>query len=415
MKSMLRTALDVLASRLIVPLVMGIFLLVYIGIAFITEDALIALMELTRRNALLIFLLALLPISSIARIITATHVFLRRRRASVGEITDVDPGLFNESVELNDAGSFDEVSAALCALGYKTRHAGDYLAAWRGVSLFPAHLLLRIATCCIFVGIFTSFVTRTSYREPVVEGTPIPGPLRNGGVVERIRLEKSAGPILSKHLIMEVAPSGQRDARAAYGIYPPGVCQGSFVYPRYLGVALFVKLSVSDLQGGFEKHAILNLYPAGKEASVEIPGSAYRLVLSLAEPDDGSDPYVTGRMIFNVKLLKGSNIVFSGNIPGGGELAKDGYRIALPDFRRMVITDFIQDYGVYLVWLASILYFVAILYWLPIRLFFPRREILLVRRDARLLQAFSRAEGKELTHGGVFNNVLDLLDFTKAE
>jgi hypothetical protein len=367
-------------------------------------------MELTRRNPLLIFLLALLPLNSLGRIVTETRRFIQKRRALNGDMADISPGLFSESVELAVSSTFTELRETLGVQGYKTRHTDQFLGAWRGIIVFPARLLFLTGTFCLFVGIFISLTTRASYREPIVEGVPIPAPLRNGGIVERIRLEKSTGRILSKDLIMEVAPSGQGDARAVFGIYPPGLYQGSFVYPRYLGVALFVKFSAPDLRVGFEKHAILNLYPPGKEASVEIPDSPYRLVLSLAGPGDGSDPFMTGRMDFMFKLLKDKDVLFSGKVPGGGEFTREGYHIAFPDFRRMVITDFIQDYGVYFIWAAIALFCASVLYWLPVRLFFPRREMLFIRQGPDMVLACSHAEGKDRGHAGVFHEALDMIN-----
>jgi len=209
---------------------------------------------------------------------------------------------------------------------------------------------------------------------------------------------------------MEVAPSDRGDARASCIIYPPTRYQGSFVYPRFLGVALLVQFSAPGLSPAFENHAILNIYPAGKEATVEIPDSPYRLIVSLADPGDGSDPFVTGRMVFVFKLLKDKKVISSGTVPGGGTFARDGYQLAFPDFRRMVVTDFIQDYGVLFIWTAGILLCAALLSWLPVRLFFPRREMLFARVATDMVRACSRAEGRERRHGEVFNKTLDQLN-----
>jgi hypothetical protein len=405
----MRSAGTVLSSRATIPAVIGIFLLVYIGIAFFTEDALIMLMELTRRNLILVSLLALLPLNVVGRIVTEARAYLQRRRAVSGDGGDVSGSLFSDSVEVTVPPSFPGLQEALGSLGYKTSQTEQLLFAWKGSTIFPARLLFLLGMFCLFTGIFISLTTRTSYREPVVEGVPFPAPLRNGGVVERIRLEKSSGKILSQQLKMDVAPSAQGDARSSFGIYPPGLYQGAFVYPRYLGVALFVRFSAPDLQGGFEKHAVLDIYPAGKEAAVEIPESPYRIMLSLVEPGDGTDPFVTGRMDFMFKLVKGKDVLYTGNVPGGGEFIRDGYRVAFPDFRRMVITDFIQDYGVYCIWIAAALFCISLLFWLPVRWLLPRREMLFVVNGTDGLRAYSRAEGQERVHNGAFSKSLDML------
>jgi hypothetical protein len=414
MKRLLRPVGALLTSRITSPVVIGIFLLVYIWIAFFTEDALIAQMELTRRSVVLVALLALLPLNIAGRIVMETRGFLHRRRAFSGNVADFAPKLFDETVELAASPAFAGLQDKLAALGYRTRQTEHTVSAWRGVSIFPARQLFLFGLFCLFTGILISLVTRTSYRVPVVEGELFPAPSGNGGMVERIRLEKSTGRILSKELIMEVAPSGQGDARTSCGIYPPTRYQGSFVYPRFLGVALFVQLSAPDLRSGFEKHAILNLYPAGKEAPLEIPDSPYRLTLSMADPGDGSDPFVTGRMVFSFKLLKDNKVLFGGNVPGGETFVRDGYRLAFPDFRRMVLTDFIQDYGVQYIWSAAILVGASLLFWLPVRLFLPRREMLFISQGTDMILGCSRAEGNERRHGGVFNEALDLLEAGKT-
>jgi len=410
MKRLLRPVEALLTSRVTSPVVIGIFLLVYIGVAFFTEDALLAQMELTRRSVVLVALLALLPLNIAGRIVIETRRFLQMRRAISGKVAEREPELFDETIELAALPAFDTLQGRLKALGYRTRQTEHAFRAWQGISIFPARLLFLTAVFCIFAGILISLVTRTSYRGPVIEGVALPAPSGNGGIVERIRLEKSTGRILSKELILDVAPSGHGDARTSCGIYPPTRYQGSFVYPRFLGVALLVRLSAPDLPSVYENHAILNIYPAGKEAPLEIPDSPYRLMLSMADPGDGSDPFVTGRMIFTFKLLKDKEVLFTGNVPGGGTFTRDGYQLEFPDFRRMVLTDFIQDYGVLFIWTAAFLFGASVVFWLPVRLFLPRREILFIRQGADTIQAFSRAEGRERRHAGIFNEMLDLID-----
>jgi hypothetical protein len=80
----------------------------------------------------------------------------------------------------------------------------------------------------------------------------------------------------------------------------------------------------------------------------------------------------------------------------------------------MVITDFVSDYGVFLIWAASILLAIALSVWLPLRLLFPRREMLF-RSEADIVRAFSRAEGGERKHAGAFHEALDLLEMKKSE
>jgi hypothetical protein len=246
----------------------------------------------------------------------------------------------------------------------------------------------------------------------VIEGEPMPMPEGSGGMVERITLANSSGSILLRTLAMEVAPSSSGYGKRTFGIYPPSLYGGAFVYPRYLGLALQLRFSAPDLPAGYVKQCILNCYPPGKEASEEIPGSSYRIVFSIPEPDAGSDRYIsymTGNLTLQFKLLKGKEVLFSGSAPGGGEFVRDGYRVALPDIRRMVVTDYIGDYGVLFIWAAALLFLIAGAFWLPIRIFFPRREFWITNKSG-VTKVCSHAEGGARKHAGVFHELLDLID-----
>jgi hypothetical protein len=136
--------------------------------------------------------------------------------------------------------------------------------------------------------------------------------------------------------------------------------------------------------------------------------------LSMAQPVDGSDPFITGHVTFLFKLLKGKDELFAGSAPVGGEFVRDGYRLAFPDCRRMVLTDFIRDYGVMLVWTAAALFLLSGCIWLPVRVLAPRREMRLMYAGD-VLQASSRAEGARRKHGGVFHEALDYLESGRSK
>jgi hypothetical protein len=435
-KRLLSAIWIILSSRATSPVVIGFFLLLYIGIAFATDDALTALMETTNKSMVLTFVLALLPLNFAIRIAVETDRYLKRRRAFAGRLAEIPSGLFDETVTLPlvsplleqsprpgahfpDAEgtvmalpSFAEVEDRLGAMGYRTSGTERRLAASRGISLFPARILFLAGTFCLFAGILVSLTTRTTRRLYVVEGEPLPQGIGGGGLVERINLGASPGPILARVLTMEVQLADSGEGRRSFGLYPPALFRGFFVYPRYLGIAPLVRFSAPDLPGGFETHGILHIYPPGREDRLEITGSPYSVVAGMADPGDGSDPYVSGRINFLFKLVKEKEVVLTGSVPAGGEFVRAGYRLAIPDSRRMVITDFIRDYGVLLVWSASILLLLAWCIWLPVRLLSPRREILYLL-DPDMIRAFSRAEGKERRHGGIFHETLDLLEARK--
>lgn len=435
MKRLLQTLLATGSSRAMPPVVIGLFFLIYIGIAFFTDETLITLMTFTRTSIFLAALLALIPLNSLLRLLKESGRHLKICRVLQGKNADAMAELFDETVTLPmpttlefrsplpeaeavpASHPFAELEVRLAAEGYKTRRSENALAAWRGASIFPARILFLAGTLCLFAGILISTTTRSSQRQMVIEGEHLPSPDGTGGVVERIILANSSGSILSRNLTMEIAPSNSGKGKRSFGLYPPALYGGSFVYPRYLGLAVVLRFSAPDMPVAYETHSVLNCYPPGKEDSVVIPGSPYKIVFSIPQPDSGVDRYIsymTGSFTFRFKLLKGKDLLFEGSTPGNAEFVRDGYRLALPDIRRMVVTDYIADYGVLMIWIAALLFTAAACLWLPIRAFIPRREMLF-RYEPDAIKACSRAEGGGRRHAGVFHEALDLVAAERSE
>jgi hypothetical protein len=400
------------ASRAVTPLVIGFFFLLYLVIAFFTDETLITLMAFTSRGGILAIILALIPVNIALRMVVETEGFLKLRRSMARRGAGEPSELFDETVELAASPIFSELERRIATLGYRTRCTGESLSAWRGISLFPSRLLLLAGMFCLFAGILISTTTKTVQRQMVVEGKPLPTPTGPTGMVERVALAPSSGSILSRTLTMEVASPDPGNGRRTFGLYPPSLHDGYFVYPRYLGLAAGLRFFAPDLPAGYESNSILNCYPPGKEDDKAIPGSPYRIVFSIPEPDPGNDRYVSymsGNVTFRFKLLKGEQVLFTGSIPAGGEFARDGYRLALPDVRRLVVTDFIGDYGVLFIWGAGLFVLAAGTLWLPIRFILPRRELLFVF-ESGITKAYSRSEGGARKHSGIFHDALDYID-----
>jgi hypothetical protein len=411
MKRLFSAALTAVSSRAVPPLVIGIFFILYIGIAFFTDETLITLMAFTGRSFILALLLALIPLNYLFRILRETVSYFKIRRVMTGTAAAVVPELFDETVDLPGAAPLAELQGRLAAMGYTTRVTAHRLTAWRGISIFPVRVLFLAGAFCLFTGILISTTTRTTQRQMVVEGEPFPTPRGTGGTVERITLAQASGLVLSRTLTIDVAPSQSGQGKRSFGLYPPALHGGAFVYPRYLGLALYLRFTAPDLPGGYESHSTLNCYPPGKEDSVAVPGSPYKIVFSIPEPDAGSDRYLSytsDRKILRFKVLKGEELLFTGSAPGGGEYAQNGYRLALPDIRRLVVTDFISDYGVLFIWATALLFSAAGIAWLPLRLFFPRREMVFSCENT-VTKACSRTEGGTRRHAGVFHEALDLI------
>lgn len=416
MKRLFRALLAAGSSRMLPPVVIGFFFILYIGIAFLTDETLITLMAFTSKSLILAAILALIPLSGVFRSVREMIGFLKKRRAMSGKMAENMTELFDETVEVSGTAAVPELEKRLAAVGYTTRRSEQALAAWKGVSSFPARLLFLAGTVCLFTGILITTTSRSSVRQMVVEGDLFPAPDGSVGTVERIILENSGGPILRRDLTMEVALPGGA-GKKVFGLYPPSRFGGSFVYPRYLGLAAYLRFTAPDLPAGYESRNFLNVFPPGKEENVVIPGSPYRVVFSIPEPDSGSErygAYMSGNITFRFKLLKDKDVLMTGTVPAGGEFARDGFRLALPVVRRLVVTDFIKDNGVLFIWWAGMFFCVAAVLWLPIRAFVPRREMLF-RFDRDRTVAGSSAEGGTRKHAGVFHEMLDKIDAKKGE
>ena len=399
-------------SPAVTPVVIGLFFILYIVVAFFTDETLIALMELTRKSIILTTLLALIPLGCLCRMVQDIRRYLTLRRCRGGDVAAVATELFDETVELSPQSGFSALEGRLQALGYRTGQQSGVLSAWRGVSLLPAQLLFTAALGCFFIGVILTTTLRSSDRRMVIEGELMPTPGGGGGIVERISLFPSTGAILAKELIMEVGGASAGRRKELFGLYPPSLHGGAFVYPRYIGISLHVRFFSPEIQSGYENHYTLNTFPPGKEDSAVIPGTPYRVIFSIPQVESGTDRYIaymTGKFPLQFKLLKGSEAIFTGSADVGSNFTKEGYRLELLDARRLVVTDFIRDYGVFFIWAAGILLIAGGCVWVPIRLLFPRQEMVLLVKTGQF-RASSRAEGRSRAHAELFHETLDFAE-----
>ena len=408
MRRSLARLLLLFASRAVTPLAMLFFLLLYIGIAFFSAEPLTTLISITRDYVPVALVLALIPVNCAFRLLMELRTSVRRRAVMKGETAKSSPeDLFAETVRLSGTLPLAALKERLESFGYRIRLTGSSLAACRGISLLPARLLFLVAIGCLFTGILVSTTTRSSRKVAVIEGEPFPLSPEGHDLVERITFADRRGLFLEKTLSIEVA--GKDGKKRVFGIYLPALYHGFFVYPRYLGIAPLIRFTAPDLPAGFESYVILMIYPPGKEDSAEIPGTGYRIVFSMAKPDVGDDPFRSGRMTLLFRILQGDKPVTSGTLAMGGEFNGNGYRLSSPEFRRVVTTDLVRDHGVIPIWAGALFFSAALLFWLPVRLFFPRREILFME-TADVVYACSRAEGGRIMHDGIFLEALDFLD-----
>lgn len=413
MKRLLTSIIGMIASRIVPLVVMLFFLLLYVCIAFFSDEPLFTLILFVQKYSPLAMILALIPFNCIIRLITQCKEFLRLRSIKNGRAADVQvQGVFDESIRLNSNVDLRELERRLSSFGYRVSLSDYFLYASRGITLFPVRMLMLFALCFLFSGILLSTVTRSSKRVPVIERELFPFSEKDGDRVKRISLIDNPGLFFERTLSIEV--SGREGESRVFGIYPPSLHKGIFVYPRYLGIAPLIRFSAPDLPQGFETHYVLMIYPPGKEDSADIPGTGYRIVFSMLNPEDRKDPFQSGQITLLFRILKNDQPVASGILPLNGEFNEKGYHLTFHDFRRVVACDLVNDSGVILIWIALSLLVIVLLFWVPVRLFFPLREMLFLDRSG-IICACSRAEGHRTQHAGIFNDALDLLDHGNSE
>ena len=396
----------VLASRAVTPLLVLLLFLLYVGIAFVSEEPLVTLMGVIRSNPPLVLLLAFMPVNLVLRALRAVISAVRRRALARGR--DVDPGgLFDAEVEVAGGARWDDLAPWLSARGYRVLPQGDLVVARRGLAFLPARLLLLLGACALCIGIGLSVLTRHSVPTAIIEGEPLPGEVNPGARVERIILRADPQAwLLNRKLTVRVSrPTGEL---VSYRLYPPGLAGRYFLYPRYLGLAPLVAFSAPDLAPRRPDFYTLMLYPPGREDTAEFRGTPYKIWFSLESPPSGADPLVSGEIVLVFRVVREGKTLFEGSLPAGGSFSKDGFTLAVPQVRRVLATDFVYDPGLVFLWLAFSLLTAGLLCGGALRLFAPRGELLFRRREGGV-RAWFRSEGRARAHAGVFHEALDLL------
>lgn len=401
--SLIKTALY---HRLLLPVVCLIFLILYIGIAFITDESLVTLVQLVGHNPFALGLLVLVAINSSLRMTDDVRNYRIARQGVAGAFPAAVEGVCDQSLIVNGRLDAADVGRILGKEGYVVTMRDGFVAGVQGISLICPRLLWRLAALLLFAGVALSLSTRHSLRIPVIEGEPLQIEGAAPRSVERIALEDAPGRwFLQRRLAITLADAG--GARGTFGIYPPGIVGDRFLYPRYLGVAPLLRLTAPGVTEPFEGYQLILLYPPGREDKVELI-NGYRAQFVIPQNDGMPDPFVSGRYDLHVKVLKEDLVVAEGDIPFGGRFEANGFSIALLGSARFVVTDFVRDYGVFCIWLASAVALAAFLLYLPLRLFWPRRVMLFaVDAESERIAADCSSEGRRRQHEALFHDLLD--------
>ena len=401
----MKRMLALLSHRLLLPAVCALFLLLYIALAFFTDEALITLVQLVGHNPLALGMLLLVAVNALLRMVADLRSWRAAGKAAAGRLSaDIDSD-FHETIAVVGRLDTDETARILTAEGYRVTVREGFVNARRGLGLFIPRLLWRLTVVLLFAGVALSLSSRLSLRAPVIEGETVQIPGAPPHSVERIALEDAPGHwFLKRRLTISLlASDGGRDI---YGIYPPGISGSSFLYPRYLAVAPLLRIRAPESVELSTNYRLLMIYPPGREDEIALAGD-YRLRLVIPQRAGMADPFVSGRFDLHVRLLKGGQLVSEGEIPFGGRFESNGLSVELLDARRYVVTDFVRDYGVPCIWMALSAALLAACLYLPLRLIWPRREMRFSADGEGVVSAWSSSEGCTRRHEALFHDLLD--------
>lgn len=412
MKRIPMAFMSLLSHRLLSPAVCALFLLLYIGIAFFTDEALVTMVDIVGHNPLALGLLALVVVNALLSMIADIRDWRIAGKIAAGLHPAALSSMRHESIAVAARLDTGETARILGAAGYRVTVREGFVAARRGWSQLCPRLLWRLTVCLLFAGVALSLSSRQSQRVPVIEGEVLQ---LEGGVqrtVEQITLEDAPGHWFLQHRLA-IALAGADNQRDVYGIYPPGLLGSSFLYPRYLALAPLLRITEPGI-GVSEGFQLIMLYPPGREDTVKLSGD-YLLKLVIPVREGLADPFVSGRFDLHVRLLKGDQLLFEGDVPFGGRFDSGGFVVELLDARRYVVTDFVRDYGVLCIWIACAAAMMAFALYLPLHFVWPRREMQFSADGEGRVKAWCRSEGRTRRHEALFHDLLDRICRDKAQ
>jgi hypothetical protein len=395
----------IIAHRLLIPVVLALFLLVYIGIAFFTDEALAVMLPVVGRNPIALGLLALSALNALCLMVEELKHYCDVRRFAPGQPPAVDDSSCRESLAVSGRMDVVDTVRILTAEGYRVSVEEGTVVARCGMRLLVPRLLWRLALALLFSGVLLSLTTRRSLRLPVIEGEVLQAAGMAPRSVERINFEDAPGSWFLQHRLAIVV-SGVDGQKKSYGIYPPGRIDGCFVYPRYLAIAPLLRISAPGPGGESEGYRLIMLYPPGREDEIALEGG-YRLKLVILQREGMPDPVAAGRFDLHVKVFRGDLLLGEGELPFGSRIEAGGLSVALLGARRFVVTDLVRDNGVLCIWGACIAALLSVVIYLPVRVLWPRREMAFSNIGQGEMRAYCFAEGSRRRHESLF---LDLMD-----
>lgn len=404
MKRVYTAICSLVGHRLMLPAILAVFLCIYIGIAFFTDEALVTMVQLLGHTPATHLLFVLAVCNILCRMGSERGRYRAIRLLSTGRIPERCDGVPLQTLSVNGNLDSTETARILADQGYRVSSGAGYVAARRGRSLLAPRLLRQSALLLMFSGIALSLATRQSLRVPAIEGETLQVRGMTPRTIERINLQETPGQRILQRRLTVVA-SDIEGSRRQYGIYPPGTMEGRFFYPRFLSVAPLLKVATPEGELS-EGYRLIMLYPPGREDEVVL-GNGYRLTLAILQKDGAPDPFMAGRFDLHLKAFKGNQLLGEGELPFGGRLDAGGMSVSLLDARRFVVTDFVRDKGVFCIWLACAAAAVSLALYLPIKVLWPRREMFFADDGHGVVTACSYAEGGRQRHESLF---LDLLD-----
>ncbi|MGB9081284.1 MAG: hypothetical protein WCD00_08290, partial [Desulfuromonadaceae bacterium] len=119
MKRVLIAFTSLLSHRLLSPAVCALFLLFYIGVAFVNDEALVTMVQLVGHNPLALGLLALVAMNALFSMIADIRDWRIAGKVAAGPFPAVSDSMRHESITVVGRLDVDETARILSAEGYR--------------------------------------------------------------------------------------------------------------------------------------------------------------------------------------------------------------------------------------------------------------------------------------------------------
>jgi hypothetical protein len=183
-----------------------------------------------------------------------------------------------------------------------------------------------------------------------------------------------------------ISPQGQLETAkepVSLNVYPPVDLSGYSLFLYRLGVGPEIRIQDRSGQDIYRSLHFLNIYPAGMEDFLEVPGFPYTFSLKI----------VTGKVlrkgekivshdirepVYIMKIFQGKKKVYEWPVKTGETISYQDYLISIPQTNFWADLGIIQDRGLPFAFMGILLSILGILLWFLFKLFVVQEELFFV-------------------------------------